>query len=193
MPAAHPCPYAPWLLPRMRRARYAIRGGLRPVRRGSGPEALAEAGVRPSENVDSNARERAPRYERASRGAGPGLVVAGGSRSGRASGLTVAGSSVASRLERSRLRNDGVLTDTPARGFELHRFGNPGGVPLYRCSGCGFTTTASLGNALRAHAAGSRDCPGELELAADFPQGTGDWVSVGTQRTSQAARLSRCV
>jgi len=41
-------------------------------------------------------------------------------------------------------------------------------VPLYRCSGCGFVTTASLGNALRAHAVGSPDCQGDLELAADF-------------------------
>lgn len=44
----------------------------------------------------------------------------------------------------------------------------PNSVPLYRCSACGFVTTASLDTALSAHSAGATDCPGELELAADF-------------------------
>jgi hypothetical protein len=44
----------------------------------------------------------------------------------------------------------------------------PDSVPLYRCSGCGFVTTASLADAERAHAAGAPDCPVGLELAADF-------------------------
>jgi hypothetical protein len=43
----HPCSYASRLLPPMRRARHGIRGGLRPVRRRSRPEALAEAAARP--------------------------------------------------------------------------------------------------------------------------------------------------
>jgi hypothetical protein len=41
-------------------------------------------------------------------------------------------------------------------------------VPLYRCSECGFATTASSANALRAHEAGATQCPGELELVVDF-------------------------
>jgi hypothetical protein len=83
MPETHPCSYAPWLLPPMRRARHPIRSGVCPMRRRSGPEALAEAPVRPSKTVDSAARELAARHQRATRGAGPGLVVAGRSCSTR--------------------------------------------------------------------------------------------------------------
>ena len=64
----------------------------------------------------------------------------------------------------------------------LRRFGNPYAVPLYRCSGCGFVTTASLGNALRAHAVGSPDCAGELELAADFSKAPEDASRLGRSR-----------
>ena len=63
----------------MRRARHAIRGRLRPVRRRPRPETLAEAGVRPSETVDSDARQLAPRRPWTRRGAGPRLAVASAS------------------------------------------------------------------------------------------------------------------
>ncbi|MGO9909059.1 MAG: hypothetical protein ACLP4R_27190 [Solirubrobacteraceae bacterium] len=68
------------------------------------------------------------------------------------------------------------------RGFRTRRFGNPYAVPLYRCSGCGFVTTASLGNALRAHAVGSPDCVGELELAVDFSKAPEDASRLGRAR-----------
>jgi hypothetical protein len=67
-------------------------------------------------------------------------------------------------------------------GFRISRFGNPYAVPLYRCSGCGFVTTASLGNALRAHAVGSPDCAGDLELAADFSRAPEDASRLGRAR-----------
>jgi hypothetical protein len=60
----------------MRRARHPIRGRLRPVRRRPRPQALAEATVRPSATVDSDARQPAPRHPWTRRGAGPRLVVA---------------------------------------------------------------------------------------------------------------------
>lgn len=40
-------------------------------------------------------------------------------------------------------------------------------------------TTATLGNALRAHAAGSPDSDGELELAADFRKMREDAARLG--------------
>ncbi len=55
-------------------------------------------------------------------------------------------------------------------------------MPLYRCSGCGFVTTASLDNALRAHAVGSSDCVGELELAVDFSKAPEDASRLGRAR-----------
>lgn len=55
-------PYAPWPLPPMRRARHPIRGRLRSLRCRTGPEALAEAGTRPSATVDPDARQLAPRH-----------------------------------------------------------------------------------------------------------------------------------
>jgi hypothetical protein len=67
-------------------------------------------------------------------------------------------------------------------GFRIRRFGNPYAVPLYRCSGCGFVTTASLGNALRAHAVGSPDCVDELELAVDFSKAPEDASRLGRAR-----------
>jgi hypothetical protein len=68
----------------MRRARHAIRGRLRSVRSRPRPQALAEAGVRPSATVDQDARRPAPRRPGARRGAGPGLAVASGSCLSRA-------------------------------------------------------------------------------------------------------------
>lgn len=41
-------------------------------------------------------------------------------------------------------------------------------MPLFRCSECGFVTTASLENAVAAHEQGSPDCDGPVELIADF-------------------------
>ena len=67
-------------------------------------------------------------------------------------------------------------------GLRIRWFGNPFSVPLYRCSGCGFVTTASLGNALRAHAVGSPDCASELELAADFSKAPEDASRLGRAR-----------
>jgi hypothetical protein len=67
-------------------------------------------------------------------------------------------------------------------GFRIRRFGNPYAVPLYRCSGCGFVTTASLGNALRAHAVGSPDCVDDLELAVDFSKAPEDASRFGRSR-----------
>ena len=66
--------------------------------------------------------------------------------------------------------------------FRIRWFGNRYAVPLYRCSGCGFVTTASLGNALRAHAVGSPDCASELELAADFSKAPEDASRLGRAR-----------
>jgi hypothetical protein len=43
-------------------------------------------------------------------------------------------------------------------------------------------TTASLGNALRAHAVGSPDCAGELELAVDFSKAPEDASRLGRAR-----------
>jgi hypothetical protein len=116
MPETHPCSYAPWLLPPMRRARHPIRGGVCPMRRRSGPEALAEAPVRPSKTVDSAARELAARHQRATRGAGPGLVVAGRScstrsrpRIGRPSRARTCGHKAA--VTKSPLRTVGASAD----------------------------------------------------------------------------------
>jgi len=44
----------------------------------------------------------------------------------------------------------------------------PIAVPLYRCADCGFVTTASQENAVRAHALGSPQCSGQLVVIADF-------------------------
>ena len=46
--------------------------------------------------------------------------------------------------------------------------GYPGSVPLYRCSDCGFVTTASHADAVAAHEGGSPWCAGAPELIADF-------------------------
>lgn len=50
----------------------------------------------------------------------------------------------------------------------MAREGNPGRMPLYRCGGCGFVTSASRKNAVRAHEAGWPGCAGEVELALAF-------------------------
>ena len=63
----------------MRRARHALCGRVRPVRRRPRPETLAEAAVRPSATGDSDARQLAPGRPWARRGAGPRLAVASGS------------------------------------------------------------------------------------------------------------------
>jgi hypothetical protein len=41
-------------------------------------------------------------------------------------------------------------------------------VPLFRCSHCGFVTTASEKNARIAHEVGAPQCAGKLELVVDF-------------------------
>jgi hypothetical protein len=46
--------------------------------------------------------------------------------------------------------------------------GNPGVVPLFRCSDCGFVTTASEANAIAAHEQGSPACSGQIDMIADF-------------------------
>jgi hypothetical protein len=59
---------------------------------------------------------------------------------------------------------------------------------LYRCSECGFVTTASLENAVAAHEQGSSNCAGELDLIADFAQAPAVTVSAGRRRRRSAAR-----
>jgi hypothetical protein len=55
-------------------------------------------------------------------------------------------------------------------------------VPLYRCTDCGFVTTASLENALEAHAVGSSECSGTIALIADFTRTPSVVVPVGRRR-----------
>jgi hypothetical protein len=59
-------------------------------------------------------------------------------------------------------------------------------VPLYRCSDCGFVTTASQANAVRAHAEGTPDCAGRLEMIADFKR-TPVVVLPGARRRRQSS------
>jgi hypothetical protein len=46
-------------------------------------------------------------------------------------------------------------------------------MPLFRCTDCGFVTTASQATALAAHEQGSSDCGGQVELIADFTRSPG--------------------
>ena len=72
-----------------------------------------------------------------------------------------------------RLLASGQSTDAGDRPSRNTRFELPVRRQSERCavvsvSKCGFVTTASLENAVAAHQEGALDCPGSLELIADF-------------------------
>ena len=57
-------------------------------------------------------------------------------------------------------------------------------MPLFRCTDCGFVTTASLVNALAAHEQGSPECAGQVEVIADFTRSP---AGLGSGRPTPAA------
>jgi hypothetical protein len=62
-----------------------------------------------------------------------------------------------------------MVAETPQ--FAVSTLGDVGiesGVPLYCCRACGFATTASWRNAVKAHDVGAPHCGGELEMRASF-------------------------
>ncbi len=61
------------------------------------------------------------------------------------------------------------------------------GMPLFLCPICGWTTTASLAQAVRAHELGVPGCDGILEQAAYAGERVGGPVAVGERDRGQAA------
>lgn len=60
-------------------------------------------------------------------------------------------------------------------------------MPLFLCPICGWTTTASLAQGVRAHELGVPGCDGILEQAAYAGERVGGPVAVGERDRGQAA------
>jgi hypothetical protein len=61
---------------------------------------------------------------------------------------------------------------------------------LYRCADCGFVTTASRANAALAHQIGSPQCPGAIDLIADFATTPAVVRPAGSRRRSASRRTA---
>jgi Na+-translocating ferredoxin:NAD+ oxidoreductase RNF subunit RnfB len=66
----------------------------------------------------------------------------------------------------------------------------PSAVPLYRCSDCGFVTTASHANAIAAHEEALPRCDGRLDVVADFKRPPAVMASPATRRRGAQGPLS---
>jgi hypothetical protein len=63
-------------------------------------------------------------------------------------------------------------------------------VPLFSCPICGWTTTTSLAQAVRAHDLGVPDCDGVLEQVAYAGKRVGGQLVVGERDHAQVPRAS---